>query len=65
MKEGTYKIKKQRDTTGTQQLFKVQMYYVWSWVTIKTFRAPKDDADELWWAEAQALNLLDELNKEL
>lgn len=63
MTEGTYKIKKQRDISGTLQLFKVQMYYVWSWVTIKTFSAPIADADELWWAEAQALNLLDELNK--
>lgn len=65
MEEGTYKIRKQRDTSGTLMLFKVQMCYVWMWVTIKQFSAPINDEGELWWAEAQALNLLDELNKEL
>lgn len=62
--EGTYKITTRRDSSGTLQLFKVQMRYVWGWVTIKTFSAPTADADELWWAEAQAKNLLDELNKD-
>lgn len=61
--EDTYKITTHKDSSGTLLLFKVQMRYVWSWVTIKTFSAPIADATELWWAEAQALNLLDELNK--
>lgn len=41
-------------------IFKVQMRRFGMWLTIKEF----SDADE-WWAEANAKNLLDELNKTL
>lgn len=44
-------------------VYEVQMRYLFRWITIKRFVAPSNDADELWWAEAQAQNLLDELNK--
>lgn len=41
-------------------VYKVQMRRFGMWLTIKEF----SDADE-WWAEANAKNLLDELNKTL
>lgn len=41
-------------------IYKVQMKRFGMWLTIKEF----SDADD-WWAEANAKNLLDELNKTL
>lgn len=70
---GKYRIKVERiadeekfwNTLNMQDItyinvYKVQMKRFGMWLTIKEFA----DADE-WWAEANAKNLLDELNKTL
>lgn len=63
MQEDKYIISKRTDGSGTLTVFAVQMRYLYRYITIKQFTATTADADELWRAEAQALNLLDELNK--
>lgn len=63
MQKDKYFISKRTDGSGVLTVFAVQMRYLFRYITIKQFTAPTADADELWWAEAQALNLLDELNK--
>lgn len=63
MIKGKYIIEKHQEKFDTLTVYEVQMRYLFRWITIKRFVAPSDDADEVWWAEAQAQNLLDELNK--
>lgn len=64
MKKDKYIIEVQQEKFNTFIVYEVQMRYLFRWITIKRFVAPSDDADEVWWAEAQAQNLLDELNKD-
>lgn len=46
-------------------VYAVQVKEAWfGWLTIRRFSASNTNDEELWWAKACALNLLDELQKE-